>query len=72
MLQQRRDASVAVAPILRCQGQNRLRQLIFVRAPQRQIALRSSAIASPLGMPTLTHFVLLTGMLHGAPTSLRA
>src|ERR1019366_8150859 len=32
------DAPVAVPPILSRQGQDRLRQLVFVRAPQRQIA----------------------------------
>src|ERR1019366_1303780 len=43
-LQQHRDAPVAVPPILSRQGQDRLRQLIFVRAPQRQIALCPSPL----------------------------
>ena len=72
MLQQRRDASVAVPPILHRQGQDPLRQLIFVRAPQRLIALCSSPLPHHSACPPLTHFVLLKGMLHGAPTSLRA
>src|SRR5258705_5519604 len=71
-VQQRRDAPVAVPPILHGQGQDRLRQLIFVRAPQRQIALRSSPLPHYSARPPLTHFVLLPAILHGAPTSLRA
>src|ERR1017187_1519963 len=70
--QQRRNAPVAVSPILRSQGQDRLRQLIFVRAPQRQIALCSSPLPYYSARPPLTYFVLLAGMLYGAPTSLRA
>jgi len=54
------------------QGQDRLRQLIFVRAPQRQIALCPSPLPHHSARPPLTHFVLLAGMLYGAPTSLRA
>src|SRR6266705_6426552 len=72
ILQQRRDAPIAVPPILHGQGQNRLRQLIFVRAPQRQIALCPSPLPHHSARPPLTHFVLLADMLHGAPTSLRA
>lgn len=60
------------SPSLRGQGQDRLRQLIFVRAPQRQMALRSSPLPHPSARPPFTHFVLLTGMLHAAPTSLPA
>src|ERR1035438_2256647 len=70
--QQHRNASVAVSPILSRQGQDRLRQLIFVRAPQRQIALCSSPLPYYSARPPLTHFVLLAGMLYGPPTSLRA
>src|SRR5271156_1562647 len=72
MLQQRRDAPVAIPPILRSQGQDRLRQLIFVRAPQRQVALCPSPLPHHPARPPLTHFVLLAGLLHRAPTSLRA
>src|SRR5271155_3520048 len=72
MLQQRRDAPVAVPPILRGQGQDRLRQLVFVRAPQRLIALCSPPLPHHSARPPLTHFILFAGMLHGAPTSLRA
>src|SRR5208282_854302 len=70
--QQHRDAPVAVPPILSRQGQDRLRQLIFVRAPQPQIALCPSPLPHHSARPPLTHFVLLAGMLYGAPTSLRA
>src|ERR1035437_3999020 len=52
-LQQHRDAPVAVPPILRGQGQDRLRQLIFVRAPQRQIALCSSPLPHHAARPPL-------------------
>src|SRR5450759_423893 len=71
-LQQHRDAPVAVSPILRSQGQDRLRQLIFVRAPQRQIALCSSPLPHPSSRPPPTHCVPPAGMLYGVPTSLRA
>ena len=72
ILQQHRNAPVAVAPVLHSQGQDRLCQLIFVRAPQRLIALCPSPLPHHSARPPLTHCILLAGMLHGAPTSLRA
>src|SRR6516225_5629441 len=72
ILQQPRDAPVAVPSILRGQGQDRLGQLLFVRAPQRLIALGSSPLPHYSARPSRTHHVLCSSMLHRAPTSLRA
>src|SRR5580700_7375934 len=71
-LQLRRDTPVAVSPVLHCQGQDRLCQLIFVPAPQRQIALCPSPLPYYPACPPLAHLILLAGLLHRAPTSLRA
>jgi len=68
--QQHRDAPVAVAPILRRQGQDRLRQLVFVRGPQRQVALCPSPLPHHSARPPLTYFMLLASMLHGAAPGL--
>src|SRR5271169_6358252 len=72
ILQQRRDAPIAVPPILHPQGQDRLCQLIFVRAPQRQVALCPSPLPHHPARPPLAYRVLLAGLRHRAPTSLRA
>src|SRR6266852_3195643 len=65
--QQHRDAPVAVPPVLHPQGQDRLRQLIFVRAPQRPIALCPPPLPHHPARPPLTDLVLLSGVLYGAP-----
>src|SRR5450631_3798834 len=57
--QQHGDAPVAVPPVLHPQGQDRLCQLIFVRAPLRQVALCPAPLPYHPARPPLAHHVLL-------------
>src|ERR1019366_1404531 len=58
-LQQHRNAPLAIPPILHSQGQDRLCQLIFVRAPLRQVALCPTPLPHHPARPPLAHHVLL-------------
>ena len=71
-LQQRRDSPVAVATLFTGQGNDRLRQRIFVDPRDHGIALCPSPLPQqPAGM-ALTHFVLFARMLHRTTPPLRA
>src|SRR5271154_6017773 len=71
-LQQRRNSSVTVAPVLTGQCYDRFRQRIFVDPRDRGIALCPSPLPQqPAGM-TLAHFVFFARMLHRTTPPLRA
>jgi hypothetical protein len=70
-LQQRRDAPVAVTPILASQQNDSLGESIFVFALCRLVALRAAWLVHQLARSPLTH-ALLTGMIYRTAPSFRA
>ena len=70
--QQRRDSPLAIAAVVRCQGNDGLCQCILVQPMHRFISLPSSPLPQqPAGLP-LTHPISLLGTLHRTTPPLRA
>lgn len=70
-LQQRRDAPVAITPILAGLQNDSLSQSIFIFTLCRLVALRTAWLVHQLARPPLTH-ALLAGMVYRTAPSLRA
>ena len=69
-LQQRGDTEVALAPVLGCQGNDGLGQLILVRQHGRHVALRAAVLTDDPAGVTFREAVLLPDRVHRLPASL--